>query len=389
MIIARLLAFVLVLCPVLPAADSAHLAPIIELATQIDDPTVRTDLLRGMLDGLRGTRTLPAPVGWSVLYGQLKNADGELREIADSLASIFGDATAADSAIQRLQDTHAPSDDRLAALQTLLEARDTRLAAVLPSLFANSALRLPAIRAAAVVASPKAPAAILANYAGWSHAERQAAVATLASRKPYARALLKSLKQEQIPRRDIPAYIARQLNTLLGAEFADFWGQSTRLGSDKTAKLKHYHRLLTPEFLASADSANGRAIFLRSCGACHMLYGEGGSIAPDITGSDRANLDYLLDNVINPSGDVADAYKLVTITLRDGQVLGGNVVAESTAQLTLRTVAGEQVLGKPEIAKREVSSVSMMPEGLFDALSRDELRDLVAYLRTPHPLKTK
>ena len=381
----RLLALLL-LVPFAPAADSAHLAPIVELCAQIDDPAVRTDLLKGMLDGLRGSRKLPPPEGWSELYASLKNADGELRKTADSLAAIFGDASAADSAIHVLQNPDASDADRLAALNKLAETQDTRLAPVLPTLFANSALRLAAIRACAVVHSPGAPPAILANYANWQRAERQAAIATLASRKPYAKALLSALKHDQIPRRDIPAYIARQLNSLLGAEFADIWGK-TALSADKAATFVKYEALLTDTFLAAADLANGREIFLRSCGACHKLYGEGGSIAPDITGSDRANLDYLLDNVINPSGDVADAYKLVTITLKNGQVLGGNIIAENASQVTLRTVADEQVIGKSAIAKREVSPVSMMPEGLFDILPENELRDLVAYLRTSQPLE--
>jgi hypothetical protein len=96
---ARCFLLLLLLPPFLPAADSTHLAPIVELATQIDDAAVRTELLRGMLDGLRGTRELPAP-----------------------------DA------------------DRLADLAILTETQDKRLAPMLPGLFANSALRLPAIR---------------------------------------------------------------------------------------------------------------------------------------------------------------------------------------------------------------------------------------------------
>jgi putative heme-binding domain-containing protein len=373
--------------PLAAASDSAELVPIIELCKQIDDPAVRRNLLRGMLDGLRGSRNLPAPAGWDSLYASLRTADGELREIADSLAAIFGDAAVANAAIHTLQDASAPEAERLAALESLVKAYDPRLGPLLPTLFAHSGLRLPAIRACAVIASPKAPAAMIANYAGLSAEERQAVIATLASRKPYARVLLGGLKGKQVPRSDIPAYVARQLAGMLGPPFADFWGTDTALAADKARKLAHYLGLLTPEFLAPAKLANGRAVFMRSCGACHKLYGEGGSIAPDITGSNRANLDYLLDNVINPSGDVADAYKLVTITLKDGQVLGGNIANENAAQLTLRTVAGEQVLGKSSIAKREVSPVSMMPEGLFDSLSPDELRDLVAYLRTTAPLQ--
>ena len=123
--------------------------------------------------------------------------------------------------------------------------------------------------------------------------------------------------------------------------------------------------------MRGADLRNGRAVFQRTCGACHKLYGEGGTIGPDITGSNRANLDYLLFNVLDPNGEVQDAYKMVVVTTRDGRTYAGNVVAETDRQLTLRVVGpGAPSINKSDIQSREATAVSMMPPGLFDALTR-------------------
>ena len=118
------------------------------------------------------------------------------------------------------------------------------------------------------------------------------------------------------------------------------------------------------------------------------MYGEGGTLGPDITGSNRANLDYLLFNVLSPNGEVQDAYKMVVVTTRDGRTLSGNVVAETDRQITLRVVGQEGVvINKADIQSRETTAVSMMPPGLFDALTDREVIDLVAYLRTVEPVK--
>jgi putative heme-binding domain-containing protein len=132
----------------------------------------------------------------------------------------------------------------------------------------------------------------------------------------------------------------------------------------------------------------GRQVYDQTCGPCHVLYGEGGTMGPDLTGSNRANLDYLLFNVLDPSGEVQDDYRMVVVTTRDGRTYAGNVVAETDRQLTLRTVAQDAVpINIADIQSREVTAVSMMPPGMFDELTEEEVLNLVAYLRTTDPVR--
>jgi putative heme-binding domain-containing protein len=113
------------------------------------------------------------------------------------------------------------------------------------------------------------------------------------------------------------------------------------------------------------------------------MYGKGGDIGPDLTGSNRGNLDYLLFNVLNPSGEIQDDYKLVVVTTRDGRTYSGNVVGENERQLTMRIVGQEAtVINKSDIQSREVQPTSLMPIGLFDPLDESEVLDLVKYLQT-------
>jgi putative heme-binding domain-containing protein len=212
------------------------------------------------------------------------------------------------------------------------------------------------------------------------------AIETFASRRRYARMLTDALADGRIPRRDVPPFAARQIVRVLGPAFTDVWGPVESANEEKA--FARYRGLLTDAALAAADPRRGRTAFLRTCGPCHKMYGEGGSIGPDLTGSNRANRDYLLFNVLNPSGEVQDAYKMVVITTRDGRTLSGNVVSESSRQLTLRVIGRDPVvINKSDIQTREVTAASLMPAGLFDALEDREILDLVAFLRTVEPVR--
>src|SRR4029453_14464389 len=115
-----------------------------------------------------------------------------------------------------------------------------------------------------------------------------------------------------------------------------------------------YRGLLNDAAMRNADLRHGREVFQRTCAACHTLYGEGGTIGPDLTGSNRGSLEYLLSNVLDPNRDVPDAYRMTVITMRDGRTYSGNIVTESPRQLTLRVVGRENaVINVAEIQSRE------------------------------------
>jgi putative heme-binding domain-containing protein len=137
---------------------------------------------------------------------------------------------------------------------------------------------------------------------------------------------------------------------------------------------------LGPTVLAHADLPRGRATFNRVCGSCHKLYGEGGDIGPDLTGSGRNNLDYLLENIVDPSAVVTVDFRLAVIAMKDGRILNGIVKRQSEKSLTLQTQTEAIVIERSDIESLRPSPSSLMPDGLLDTLSADEIRDLIAYL---------
>ena len=122
---------------------------------------------------------------------------------------------------------------------------------------------------------------------------------------------------------------------------------------------------------------------MQSCATCHTLFGQGGKIGPDLTGAQRSNLDYLLQNIVDPSALVAPAYRMSTVVLSDGRVLNGIVNDTPGSAVTIQTPTERLVVNRAEIEQLRKSELSLMPDGLLDVISDSEVRNLLAYLMSP------
>src|SRR5690606_9835053 len=298
------------------------------------------------------------------------------------IAQQFGDSEAAKQFMVTIQDKNSGLPERINALRALAGKQREELLRELPRLYDDPQLRVEAIRATAEYDEERLGRLLLEKYPGFTAAEKLETIQTLASRPGYGWALAQALKNEKIPKADVPVYAARQLLRVVGSGFMEIWGAPLdELSNDQRASYDKYRALLTDEAVARASAVNGRVLFNRTCAPCHKMYNEGGTLGPDITGSNRANLDYLLSNVLNPSDEIQDDYRMVVITSRDGRTYVGNVVAESERQVTLRVVGQDAVvISKSDIQSSETTSTSMMPQGLFSTLTDAEVLDLVAYL---------
>jgi putative heme-binding domain-containing protein len=371
----------------LPAADSAALNALVQLLAQVDDSAVQLDVLKGMHEGLRGRRNLKMPAGWGDVYAKLQaSRNAEIREKATNLALMFGDPRAVETLRKVLIDGASKPARRQEVLAVLVEAQTPGLAATLHKLLDDAALRGAAVRALAAYDDSATPREILERYAAFKDAEKIDAVNALAARSAYAVALLDAVEQGTVPRGDISAYTARQLQAFgdkrISERLAKVWGASRQTSKEKAALIAKYKGLLSSEYMADANVASGRRVYQRACASCHRLYGEGGQVGPDLTGSNRKNLDYILENVLDPSALINRDYKLTLILTEDGRLLSGIIAEQNDAAVTIQTVNQRVVLPRPDIERMQASDVSMMPEGVLDKLGNEEIRDLVAYLRT-------
>ncbi len=196
--------------------------------------------------------------------------------------------------------------------------------------------------------------------------------------------LLEAIERGRIPRRDLSVSVARQL-----LAFADprvrprleaVWGKIQPTSKTKAALISKYKSVLASTHDAPADPARGRAVFNRTCLPCHKLFDAGGDVGPELTGSDRANPDYILENVLDPSAAVSRDYTVTSVATTDGRMVSGIIREQTPTSLVIQTANERVVLPREDVEAIKPSTTSMMPEGLLEPLSTREIRDLFAYL---------
>ena len=376
-------------------ASTPHFACAIDEAASFDllvetlraaegEPSLCCSLMRGMLSGLEGRRNVDPPSGWSELSKKLGQCeDSTVRDLSMKLSQIFGDREATQRSLALLKDHSVDEGQRRSALRSLLDQQCEQVSELFEGLLDEPAFALDAIRGCSNVANPSAPRILLGRYEKYSPELRRAVIETLATRKDYAEALFDAIKSKKVVREEIPAHIARTLSEILGKRFVEVFGEVRPVAADREQMIAKYKKILTAQALDSANASRGRAVFQKTCAACHLLYGEGGKVGPDLTGSNRANLDYILLNSVDPSYDVPDGYKTVQILTVDGRVIIGVLAEEDAIRVVLKTAEQPRVVvAKEDIETRKVSPKSMMPDGQLDQMKPQEVIDLIKYLRT-------
>jgi hypothetical protein len=196
----------------------------------------------------------------------LTGSDTTERDLVSQIGQLFGDAKAAATQLAALKDASVAVERRREILQSF--ARDS-YAPALPvaiALLDDAPLRRDAIRALAAFDHRRVPDEILRRYAGWSAADRAEAVLTLAARKTSADSLLAAVKNGAIPKRDISAFAARQLQRVIGPAFVDFSPRSQR---GQAGGHRQIQTAAERRHARARQCVERRAVFERTCAACH------------------------------------------------------------------------------------------------------------------------
>jgi putative membrane-bound dehydrogenase-like protein len=370
-----------------PASTAWVLDELLRTLAAADD-AVRADILQGLADVYRGRRGVKEPAAWGAAYERVSASENPaIKDLAEELAVQFGNRMAISLLQEDLAQTPGNLDRQRRALALLNSRRDPEFAKTLLALIFDltpGELRRDAICALAAYDNAKIPGALLLAYSELSLEERQDAIQTLTARPEFALALLDAIDKGTIPRQDVSALVIRQLlaleTTAVTDRLREVWGEIRPASADKQQRIEEFKTQLTAEVLKAADVSNGRGVFSTRCASCHKLFDAGTKLGPELTGAQRHNLDYVLDNVLDPSAIVPREYRPTVLRLVDGRIVQG-VIQEETPQTLVVQTANETIrVPTVDIEARKESGISMMPEGLFDRLSPESIRDLVAYL---------
>ncbi|MGE3805256.1 MAG: c-type cytochrome [Gemmataceae bacterium] len=338
-----------------------------------------------MTAALRGWRKAPAPKGWEEVQSRLSNSESkDVQELARNLGVVFGDGRALEELKLIALRESADGEARREALRVIIQNKPDDLLPLLQKLVNDRATVGVAVEGLAQFDDPKTPNLVIGKYRSLRPEDRPRAINTLVTRAAYAQALLEAVEQEKIPRADVSAFHARQIqsfkNATLNELLSRVWGELRSTSEEKKKLIAVYHAALTKDKLKQANLSQGRLLYNQTCAACHRLFGEGKQVAPDLTGSNRDNLDYLLVNIIDPSAVVAVDFKMSVLAMKDGRVLNGVVLRKTPQTVTLQTQTEQVTVPAGDIEEITPTTASLMPEGLFKTLKEEQVRDLVAYL---------
>ncbi len=342
------------------------------------------ELLKGWLEAKASQAQPKAPTGWEKAYAVLDqsgNLDTRLQGMR--LAQVFGTPDVSATLRGLAEDPQLPVGKRREALEAWVVRPRGDLA------FLATHLKTPELAPVAIqgMATGKEAslAEILVSQLGSLREDaRQAALAVLVGRPSWAGKLAEALEQGKIRPQAVPSHLARQVSNLkdaaLTARWEKAWGSIQPIQADKKQLLAKWKENLTPETLGKGEATKGKAIFNRSCSACHQLFGEGGNLGPNLTGGQRAEVQYWLENLVDPSAVVGREHQRTILELKDGRVLVGVIRQETPQGVHIAWAEGEATIPVSAIETRTATGQSIMPDGLLESLAPAEVQDLFAYL---------
>src|SRR5688572_22785431 len=239
-----------------------------------------------------------------------------------------------------------------------------------------------AARAFARLKEPEAAAMLLKadRWRSFSPAVRGSLIGSLLSERRHWPALLAAIESKAVPE---SALTRSQRKQLLESKDPAVRKRSQKLfelgaGGDRMKAFEDYKSVLS----LKPDPANGRAVFKQHCSACHRLDREGVPVGPDLFGIRNQDREAILLHTIVPEHEIMPGYAAYRLQLKDGRELEGMIANESPTHVRLRRVLGEEEsVAREQIISMESSGLSLMPQELEKNMTRQEMADLVAYLK--------
>jgi putative membrane-bound dehydrogenase-like protein len=276
-------------------------------------------------------------------------------------------------------------DSRLAAISLLGHAEFAVAGPPLEKLIAPrqpSEVQTAAIKAIGQINDPAGGPALVTRerWNAYSPAVRDIALTVLTGNPGFIRSLF-----DAIEKGDVPAWTVNgdRRTQLMRHKDTDIQARATALFKNvgESDRMKVYEEYKTVLSL-KPDSKNGHAMFQKNCTACHVFAGEGHIVGPDLTGIRNQPSEVLLLHIIVPEYEIVPIYTCYNIETKEGQGFTGLLAAETPTAITVRMAQGlEQQIPRADIATMTTSRLSLMPDELEKAMSRQDMADLIAFLK--------
>jgi putative membrane-bound dehydrogenase-like protein len=375
-----------------PNARETNLGLLTQIAIKTGDPTQKSQIVSGMLAGLAGLQRVEPPQEWDILAEQLEKIDDpDTQQTLSNLLILFGDGQQIETLKSIALDNSQVIEMRKSVLRTLLQADDPSVLEVAKQLIWERDLGPIAVELLAVHATQTDLAWAISVFNQLRPNAQQMLIRTLVGKKDRIPLLFEAIEQESISRDAVPAVVLRQLDLIATTDVSERLAELFP-NYEPTAEAVKKKMIAVEELLLGLDLADdrgpgrqnehvisGKKLFTERCSSCHKLFGEGNNIGPELTGAQRTNIRYFVENVVNPSAAVSDRFRIEMFVLQSGAIETGVPLVETKSTVVLQTTQKQITIAVDDIEERKQTAQSLMPTGLLDDLNPSQIQDLHSY----------
>jgi len=346
-------------------------------------PEWQAAALGGFAEGLSvaGERGLRVSGAETLFSRWLSSGDDEVRDAALRASMHFRLPGMLSDALRAAASEDLAVDRRARAVGFLRAGTFEQVAPVLEPLLGSPAaaeLHLAALDTLAAFDEEAAAVVAMAGWGGYSPAVRTRATALLLGSKSGAALLLDRVESGAAAPSSVDPVAKIRLRQFPDAAISARAEQLFAQQSGGRAAVVDAHQDVL-ELTGNAEQ--GKPAFEKACAKCHVRQGERARLGPDLSGINNKTDEELLAHILDPSFEIAVNYTNYIIVARDGRILDGLLAGETADTVTLRGEYENRTIRRDEIEEMRASAVSLMPDGLEEDLSKQDLANVIAYLQ--------
>lgn len=360
--------------------DSAELSKFLAALTKLKQPEAA---LAGLNKGLKlaNASNLQVAGAESSLLPFLESNNETAQKAAWETARFFEMRQLVQKAIADAQNPSLPVKQRVIAVGALRGGQYSKVAPVLQKflpLQEAPELQIAAIESLSSFDDSNIAATLLSSWKNYTPDVRQKALSALLSERGRMKVLMKALEDGQVERTMADPAMQARLYDHPDKEVAErarqFFKQEA---SEREAAVASYRDALN----LIGDVNRGRDIYGSTCAKCHSPQKGRPRIGADLSGINNKTKEELLNSIMNPSAAIDARFVNYVLTMKDGRIFDGILANETPSAITLRNADGDVTILRKNIAELRASSLSLMPDGMEKTLTKQQVADLIAYLR--------
>ncbi len=360
--------------------DAQELAGLFKLLPSLPKPEpVLTGLSKGLK--LADVKNIRVPNAEATLAGLLASDNEAVQKAAWETARFFELKGLVQKALADAQNASLPVKTRVTAVRALRGGQYAVVAPILQKLLADqneAELQSAAVESLAAFDDPGIAANLLSNWQKFSPEIRQKVLAALLGERERMKVLLKALEDGQIERTMADPAMQAKLYDHPDQEVVKRARQFFKQEDDERAAIvASYNDALK----LTGDVNRGRDLFASTCAKCHVPQAGRPRIGADLSGINNKTKEELLNSILNPSAAIEARFVNYIVTTKDGKIEDGILANETPGAVTLRNGDRDVTILRKNIAEIRASAISLMPEGYEKSLTKQQIADIISYLR--------